>query len=303
MLLNNCELNIIVKGRKVDEFQSPMDFQRYIEGRDGSEFELELVNRNPYDCEFIVSVDGLSVTDGKLAGKKSGGYVVPANTTHRIPGWLVDGDTAAKFTFAGAKGGSYVEQAEEGDERNKGVIAAMVFERRGWRNNNAYRPRGHGLGNLRSSFSSNVMGSRTKSKGMSSSRGTGGASAGGDWSGSGSLVGSNVVGSNDMNLMNCAVASASAAPSYASPGVTSTEVDASMSVEQTLGTGFGEATKFETTSVQFERGDMVAKIVVHYDDRQGLKRRGIDVNRRVTAPNPFPADEPTGCTPPAGWGR
>jgi hypothetical protein len=122
----------------VDEFKSPMDFQHYIEGREGSTFEIELVNNNPYDCEFIVSVDGLSITDGEAAGEQSGGYVVPANTTQRVPGWMVNGETAAKFTFSGAKGQSYAEQSEHGDARNKGVIATKVFARQGSRN--AYRP-------------------------------------------------------------------------------------------------------------------------------------------------------------------
>jgi hypothetical protein len=76
---------------------------------------------------------------------------------------------------------------------------------------------------------------------------------------------------------------------------------AAPAVEQTLGTTFGEATDFHTTTVQFQRGDLLAMIVLYYDDRQGLKRRGIDVTRKLAAPNPFPADTPKGCAPPAGW--
>jgi hypothetical protein len=67
-------------------------------------------------------------------------------------------------------------------------------------------------------------------------------------------------------------------------------------VEQTLGTGFGDASTFETTTVDFERGDMIALFELFYDDAQGLKRRGIDVRRGAPArPSAFPADEPKGC--------
>jgi hypothetical protein len=290
MNLNNIEINILVKGRKAKEFQSPMDFQTYIEGRDGSEFEIELVNNHSTDVEAIISVDGLSVTDGKPAGSESAGYMVKARSRLSIPGWMVDKETVAKFFFAGSKGGSYAEQAGQ-DDRNKGVIGAKVFARK-------YTPV--------ASFTTTGLRSRGfTTKGM---------------------VGGIAMGANQMYtnasdpFMGATLSVSSAAASGAvssvttgslesvpltSPGSSTTETDNSYyePVEQTLGTGFGDAADFNTTTVDFQRGDLVALIELFYDDEKGLKRRGIDVHRSNARPSAFPADEPKGCTPPAGWSK
>ena len=74
------------------------------------------------------------------------------------------------------------------------------------------------------------------------------------------------------------------------------------SVQQTLGTAFGQATNFQTMQVTFERGDMVAMLIMYYDDIRGLKARGIVIptRRQQTQPQAFPGMT-TGCTPPDGW--
>jgi hypothetical protein len=100
-----------------------MDLQTYVEGRDGSEFEIEFVNNNAHDVEAILSVDGLSVTDGKPAGSDSTGYMVPARGRVRIPGWTLDSKQVANFFFAGAKGGSYAEQSGQDDRKTRASSA------------------------------------------------------------------------------------------------------------------------------------------------------------------------------------
>lgn len=294
----NVEINILINGRKATEYQSPMDFQTYIEGRDGSEFEIEFVNNNHYDVEAILSIDGLSIIDGKPAGSQSGGYVVNARSRMTIPGWMVDGATAARFAFAGSKGGSYVEQSG-GDSRNKGVIGAKVYARK-------HAPR--------QSFTARPSVMRGMSKGLNamgtvSSMSSGLESFGGTYTtDSASMLGSqtfNCIASSNASLNNTVLGSAPAmdfsdaaytiqvgAPAGAAPAP----------IEQTLGTEFGKATDFATQEVKFERGDIVAVLVLYYDDRQGLKRRGIDPSRTQARPSAFPADD-TGCTPPAGWSK
>lgn len=70
---------------------------------------------------------------------------------------------------------------------------------------------------------------------------------------------------------------------------------------QSLGTGFGEASEFRTRAASFERGGILTRIDLYYDDARGLKRRGIDVSRPVSRrPSAFPALD-GGCTPPPGW--
>lgn len=71
---------------------------------------------------------------------------------------------------------------------------------------------------------------------------------------------------------------------------------------QSLGTEFGAATDFKTKTVSFNRGDHLTTLALYYDDREGLKRRGINVEYIQAVgnkPNPFPAD--VGCEPPPGW--
>lgn len=274
MQLNNCEINILINGRKASEYQSPMDFQNYIEGRDGSDFEIEIVNNNGVDVEAILSIDGLSVTDGKAAGIQSSGYLVRANSRFTVPGWMVDGEKAARFRFSGSKGGSYVEQSG-GDATNKGVVGAKIFARKNRPvfvpSNNTTMMRGFGV-----------------SKGITSDPYSSGISF-----------------ADSSYTMNCGSAAGGlTVNSELNASLTASAASLDFSpVEQTLGTEFGAATDFKTTEVDFERGDILAMMVLYYDDSKGLKQRGIDVKASRNRPSPFPADEPKGCTPPAGWAK
>lgn len=280
MKLNNLEINILINGRKATEYQSPMDFQNYIEGRDGSEFEIEFVNNNSFDVEAILSVDGRSITDGKLAGSSSSGYVVNANSRTRIPGWMVDGDTAARFTFSGKKGGSYDEQMG-GDGANKGVIGAKVYARKS-------RPQSFGV------MRNGVMRCAGIPKGGFANGYVGGTTTAG-YPTLGSGLFDDSAYTVDVSCMVQSAMSASASTDERTRGLTT-------EVEQTLGTEFGAATDFNTTEVEFERGDITGVIVLYYDDRQGLKRRGIDVTQKQKRPSAFPADE-VGCPTPEGWSK
>lgn len=282
MQLNNCEINILIKGRKATEFKSPMDFQTYIEGRDASEFEIEFVNNNSVDVEAILSVDGLSITDGKPAGSQSSGYMVPARQRVTVSGWTLDKASVAKFFFAGAKGGSYAEQVGE-DSRHKGVIGAKVFGRK-YVPSHSFTIQTSGIGHYPAGMRGVTLGGGlTKGLGNSYS----------------------AMGMNSVTASNCVgAASASASPiSYAADSMESVTLTSAPAVEQTLGTGFGDATEFKTTTVDFERGDLLALFELFYDDAQGLKRRGIDVRASTVRPSAFPADEPKGCAPPANWSR
>jgi hypothetical protein len=280
MNLNNIEINVLVKGRKAKEFQSPMDFQTYIEGRDGSEFEIELVNNHSTDVEAILSVDGLSVTDGKPAGSKSPGYMVKARSQITIPGWTLDTGTVAKFFFAGSKGGSYAEQSGQ-DSRNKGVIGAKVFARKNDRNSVLFD-----------------LGFRTKdimaARGIGGNTGTAARGMGGNTGTAAGGIGGNLAHS----FMGASVNTSCSTSNSMLQGL-----DSDPALEQTLGTGFGDAADFATHQVDFYRGDLLALIELFYDDAKGLKRRGIDVHRSDSRPTAFPADEPKGCTPPAGWSK
>jgi len=279
---SNVTLLVYIKGeRPAIEYTSPRDLQTYIEGRDGSEFEIEVVNDNPFQIEAVVSVDGLSVLDGKAAGNSSGGYLVEARSRLRIPGWKVDSGKAAKFTFSGRKDGSYVEQST-GQATNKGVIGLKVFEEAG-RNRVTHNPFV-----VQNNFGAVPLG------------------GGAQWSG----VYGSAAPSDSSSIVDGSITTRSLSRMSKGGGETmksasrSRSLSASSAVEQTLGTGFGEATEFRTTKVEFTRGDMLALIALYYDDKRGLAKRGIEIvrpseTRYATRPNPFPDDE--GCAPPPGW--
>jgi hypothetical protein len=74
-------------------------------------------------------------------------------------------------------------------------------------------------------------------------------------------------------------------------------------VENSIGTGFGDKSSHEVRSVPFtqESNKPNEELAINYDSRQGLRKRGVDLDQRpkVGEPNPFPGNR--GCQPPDGW--
>jgi hypothetical protein len=124
MNYNNVAMKILIKGKPITEYTHRG--LTYVEGREGSEYELELTNNNSTRVEVIVSVDGLSIIDGKPAGPESTGYLLNAYQKAIIPGWMVDQATAAKFKF-GSKEKSYSTEMNGGSSINNGVIGMMIY--------------------------------------------------------------------------------------------------------------------------------------------------------------------------------
>jgi len=256
MHINNCEINILIKDRKITEFFHRG--QTFIEGRAGSNYEIEFRNNNPFRVEAILSVDGLSVIDGKDAGPNSAGYVVNAYGVIRIPGWKLDDTQVAAFAFSGEQGGSYVEQMT-GSGANKGVIGALVYKEK--QSQYAYAPKGGSV--YRSIAYQDIQCSAT-------------ASIQSGWP-------LNNAGNNSV-FVNSAMPVGDV-------------------VQQNLGTAFGEATAFQTTTISFERGDLAAMLILYYDNLDGLRKRGIVIPRRETIPvqpQAFPGMT-VGCEPPKNW--
>ena len=247
MKLNGIELQILVRGRPITQYAHGWPEQIFVEGREGSEYEIEIRNTTAGRIEAVVSVDGLSVIDGKEAGSASTGYLLNPYETVRIPGWRLDGAQVAKFAFSG-KQKSYATQMT-GDARNNGVIGVMAFrEARPILN---YAPISYDM----------------------------------------------FRGLTPQNVPSWTTCSSTIAPSSAD----TTFVGASMNMPQnSLGTAFGEAVSFTTHQVTFSRGAAFATLIIRYDNKTGLKQRGIIVGRpkHRHEPQAFPA---MGCVPPSGW--
>lgn len=130
MKLGNATLAIyptkngVISHRAVIEYNH--EGEVWIEGRSGSEFIIRIANNSNIKKLFIISVDGLSVFDGKLASSDSSGIILAAGETLDIPGWKTTDSTAAKFFFV-KKEGSYSSWSG-GNSENAGVIGVMVFD-------------------------------------------------------------------------------------------------------------------------------------------------------------------------------
>lgn len=287
---NGIGIAVLIKGRPISEF--PHNGQVFVEGREGSPYEIEVRNDNQHRVEAVISVDGLSVLDGKDAGVESRGYIIEPRSKVVVPGWRLNGSEVARFQFGG-KGESYT-QAVTGSAANTGVIGVMAFREQ------PMPPVYAKSTFVASAFPAGGNGPQFRS--FTATRRV----SGDGWSaaplhngGIGAASIQSMAGSNGMMTSHgppdVGVASASAAGGY--PDV----------VQQNLGTAFGEAADFQTHSVSFTRGDMLSMMVLYYDDARGLRRRGIVLTRPSRRdldhrPEAFPGMT-DGCQPPAGWRR
>jgi len=274
------ELSVCPKGRRpADEYYH--QGQVWIEGREGSNYTLRFTNRSPNRVLAIFSVDGLDVLKGKPAGHLSEGYVVNANTTLDIPGWKLDDATAAEFYFSRSSK-SYVSKMG-GSVNNTGVIGAMVFRE---------KPAVHWTQPPHLTFTASSLPTS-------------------NWSGT---VGYNSIGTPvagsvhpgvTVSLNNLSVGSVSANASNETLRSATTSLNM---VSQDVGTGFGQATTWNTTNTTFSRENPTipnAIMAIYYDSAKNMQRRGIVLKSKYgtdTSNNPFPAYTSSGgAVPPPGW--
>lgn len=258
---------VLIKGKSITQYHHEGEF--FVEGRPGSEYELKITNKYNKQVIVIVSVDGLSVIDGKLASSDSPSYLVNPHSSIVIPGWMLDSTRVAKFVFGDRKD-SYATASTNGAEVNCGVFGVLVYEQ---------KPRITRGFSLSDAYS-----------GMTGAMGSIGGMASPTWT------------SNSPGYPKASGATINQL-SVDSPTVTySAEIDLSATTNN-LGTGFGDAAQFSTREIDVEKGNLIGQIVVQYDDKKGLERRGIDVKSVTYARNPNPFPGGTGCVPPAGWRR
>jgi len=285
----NYEFDILIHGKSTTKYRH--EGRYYVEGRPGSEFTLLVRNNTASRILAVMTVDGLSIMDGKAGSKEGTGYVVSPFQTLKIPGWRLNDDDVAKFVFAG-KGKSYA--AKKGKSQNVGVIGCAIFEE----DRPSY------------CFYPSVTWTTLNTGPLRSCDHTGTPSP---WSGTtttGEAPHTYTITSTDAiteccdsNVISCN--SVDVAASSAGKPVRSRSahrVSTKKMATQNIGTGFGQKASHEVTEVSFNRKDRPSEVfAIHYDDRAGLEARGIDLSRKVHIANPFPKDEEKGCEPPADW--
>ena len=98
-------------------------------GRVGERYLIVLRNQSDARLEFVASVDGLDVIDGRPAALNKPGYVIAPGQTMRIDGFRRSLAQVAAFRFSSVKD-SYA-QRKYGDATNVGVIGVAVFSEQG----------------------------------------------------------------------------------------------------------------------------------------------------------------------------
>ncbi len=273
---SNFEMSILVDNKPITEYYH--NGSTFVEGRSGNDYKIRVRNNNYAKACFIVSVDGLSVLDGKECGDNSPGYIVEPRATLDIACYKVDEATGAKFVF-GSKDKSYSAEIGKGTD-NVGVIALRVFRERP--NPIVHH---HSLRNTKG-IARALWATGTEVR-LSSARAAS-ASPGRGWGmeQSGNIA-SNSAGSQSLK---------------STPDIET--FDAGEMEDTKLGTQFGESMSWETRTVSFDREAYPAcSLIIYYDTRKNLERRGIRFDHQAPPlPNPFPADT-QGCPVPTSWKR
>ncbi len=99
--------------------------KRIVIGSRGSAYELSVRNRTAHAVEVVASVDGLDVMDGKAAGVRKRGYIIPAKERLDIEGFRVNNSKVRQFVFGGVDASA---AARAGAARNVGVIGLAVYD-------------------------------------------------------------------------------------------------------------------------------------------------------------------------------
>ncbi len=271
------EVEILINGVPAREYVHEGRF--YVMGTKGDRYAIRVRNRTGRRVEVVASVDGLDVIDGRKADYvNKRGYVLGPWQTYDIEGFRLDMGRVATFRFAAVED-SYA--AQQGDDRNVGVIGVAFFEERRpvVRRPAIVRPEASARGGERDDRAS-PMRSRKSSPGPEASSPTAESGAGG--LGGGGLGGA---------------AAHDRVEAESRPG---------------LGTEFGEARDSRVTETTFHRANPrtpSALFAIWYNDREGLIAMGVPVDGcpsdtclRKTA-NPFPSNpvDRRFSVPPPGW--
>lgn len=283
----SVSVEVIINGKAAKKFYQ--EGKTFIEGRKGSEYALRFTNNSSNRVEVVASIDGLSILDGKEASNSSQGYVLSPWQTTDITGWRLNQNEVAAFEF-GKKSNSYA--AATGKPLNVGVIGVKVFAeyvrpvRHTFVPERTYPWHYHTPGVFYLNNICKSTFSESGGWGGSSGMGVGGTATRGVSGGRGSSSG------------------VTASASYDEPMMFGSVIEDSLSYNaQQLGTEFGEKKTMNTTNTSFTRLSTypMQDIVIYYDSRRGLERRGIKVvtdHQDYKWANPFPGD---GCQPPSGW--
>ena len=282
--MTSHEMNVLVNGNRCKLYNH--QGKTYVEGKAGSEYEIEIKNNTGGKVEAVASVDGLSVLSGEAACDVDVGYVLSAYNSYRIKGFRYSDEKVGAFKFS-SKEKSYASSQGEEAAKNCGVIACKLYFEK--------------LTNIVSTVYHHYNTYTepywyTTSAGCSSLAGT---------STTGTFTRccdntSTLAANNDNNNVTCKVDQPDLDNAVRYCSLSGTDGVGS-GTPFTLGTEWGEAKESKVSSILFDRGVLAASFEIYYTDRAGLVALGVplDNTANVSFPCGFPGNKY--AKPPTGW--
>ena len=122
------DVAILVQGWPLAEYAARG--RRYVEAREGAEYEIRIHNPHPFRVAVALSVDGLNSIDARrtTAWNASKWVIAPYGTIH-VSGWQMSSERARRFYFTTERD-SYA--AKLGQTANLGAISAVFFRERSY---------------------------------------------------------------------------------------------------------------------------------------------------------------------------
>lgn len=289
-------LSILVNSRPIDEYYDAQG-EKYVEGRRGKPYVIRYENQSNEREKIVVSVDGLNVMTGDATWDKA--YVVEPHGKIDIPGWRKNSGECAAFEFSSVKG-SYNNHNENADINNVGVIGCKVYKEKKvlkWPEKKEVHhyhydyhwPRHYWNGWPPSYYNITYTPDLNTYGGVGSSMGSVSMTASG--------MTHNAAEQKTFTAQNCASPGILRSANFVDPNQNFVGL---LDVEpQSLGTAWGDSVEFKTETVHYDFETIPCQtIVMYYDERRGLERRGVDLRQPIYRERPKPQAFPDGCPSP-----
>lgn len=123
VIQRSFEVQLLVDGRPLEEYYARG--KKYVEAREGAEYEVRVRNPLPYRVAVALSVDGLNTIDARrTTAWNASKWVIEPHGTITVGGWQMSSERARQFYFTSERD-SY--GAKLGQTANLGVVSAVFF--------------------------------------------------------------------------------------------------------------------------------------------------------------------------------
>jgi len=279
------DIDILVNGNRCKTYIH--EGKTYIEGKAGSEYEIEIKNHTNGRIEAVATVDGLSVMSGKPGTTEEGGYVIDPYSSYKIKGFRYSDERCGAFKF-NYKNQSYAKSKGDNSEINCGVIACKVYQEKVYVPRYIKRLVPRTVWDETWEFQDNIW-----YNSITSTPATGGLYGEGRFGYSVSNSGTDTGMLRSRGIEN--------QPNIMYSSCVSGPVEEPTKEVFNLGTEWGSDKVSKVVSTTFNRNILITDFVLYYTDREGLLGLGIPLNSpaKINFPESFPGN--LYAQPPKGW--